>query len=201
MKKIIVCTFLTMDGVMQGPGGPEEDTSGNFPWGGWGALHWDDVMNETMARHTAAPYDLLLGRHTYEIFAGYWPNHDDDPTGHLFNRINKYVAATTPVHLSWNGSILLEGNVAEAVKTLKAQDGPDLLVWGSGKLVQTLLKHQLVDIMHNWIFPVTLGTGKKLFTEGTQAQQWKLVSSVVSTTGVIVASYQPNGEVQTGTMS
>lgn len=200
MKKIIVCTFLTMDGVMQGPGGPDEDTSGNFPWGGWTVPYWDEVMDEEMKRQTAAPYDLLLGRHTYGIFAAYWPYRENDPMADLFNSINKYVAATTPVDLSWKGSMLLQGDVAEALKTLKAQDGPDLLVWGSGKLVHTLLEHQLVDILHAWIYPVTLGTGKKLFTEGTRPQQWKLASSVVSPSGVIIASYQPNGEVQTGSM-
>lgn len=200
MKKIIVCNFLSIDCVMQAPGGPDEDTSGNFPFGGWTAPHWDAVMEETMARHTAAPYDLLLGRHTYEIFAGYWPHHTDNPTGELFSRIKKYVAATTPLNLSWEGSVLLEGDVAEALKKLKTEEGPDLLVWGSSKLVQSLLKHQLVDILHTWVFPVTLGTGKKLFAEGMGAQQWKLLSSVTSTTGVMIGSYAPDGEVKTGSL-
>ena len=200
MRKIIVCEFLTMDGVLQSPGSPEEDTRNNFKWGGWSAPFWDDAMNNRMAEITAASYDLLLGRRTYEIFAAFWPKQEGDPTSETFNKIEKYVVATTKTDLSWVNSTQISEDVVPHLKQLKSQEGPDLLVYGSGRLVQTLLEHELIDVLHTWIFPVTLGSGQKLFEEGTGAQQWKLSSSITSTTGVIVASYVPDGEVRTGTM-
>lgn len=198
MRKIIVSTFLTMDGVLQAPGGPEEDPSNQFKWGGWSFHYWDDLMNGAMGSIMSAPYDLLLGRRTYEIFAAHWPCQQNDPIAETFNRIRKYVVATSPVDLSWQNSILVTGDVAGELKKLKEQDGPDLLVNGSGRLIQTLLSHHLVDVLHTWIFPLTLGSGKKLFEEGTQALQWKLTDTTVSTTGVIIASYTPDGNVQVG---
>jgi dihydrofolate reductase len=197
MRKIIVATFMSMDGVLQSPGGPHEDTSGGFKWGGWSFPYWDELMNKTMEKIMSAPFDLLLGRRTYEIFAAHWP-YQDDEIGKVFNRIRKYVVATRPVDLSWQHSILINGDVVNELKKLKQQDGPNLLVHGSSRLMQTLFSNHLVDDLHTWIFPLTLSRGKKLFEEGTQALEWKLIGSVVSTTGVIIASYVPNGEVKTG---
>lgn len=197
MRKIIVATFLTMDGVLQAPGGPEEDRSNGFKWGGWQFPYADEMMNNALSKIMSTPFDLLLGRRTYEIFAAHWP-YQNDEIGEIFNRINKYVVATTSIDLSWKNSILINKDVVNELKKLKKQDGPDLLVHGSSRLVQTLFSNYLVDVLHTWIFPITLGTGKKLFQEGTQAQQWKLTDSVVSTTGAILASYVPDGEVKTG---
>lgn len=187
-----------MDGVLQSPGSPEEDQRNGFKWGGWSAPHWDDTMNEAMGKITSLPYDLLLGRRTFEIFAAFWPHQKDDPTSETFNRINKYVIATTNLDLSWENSFLISGDIVAALKALKSQSGPDLLVYGSGRLVQTLLRHHLIDVLHNWTFPVTLGSGQKLFEEGTQATQWKLLNGTVSSTGVLIASYVPDGDVKRG---
>ena len=197
MRKIIVSTFLSMDGVLQAPGGPEEDRSKQFKWGGWSFHYWDDLMNNAMGKIMSKPFDLLLGRRTYEIFAAHWP-YQNDEIGEAFNRVNKYVVATTSVDLSWKNSILINTDVVNELKKLKKQDGPDLFVNGSGKLIQTLLSNHLVDELHTWTFPLTLGQGKKLFEEGTQAQQWKPTDSVVSTTGVIIASYVPGGDIKAG---
>ena len=201
MREIIVSTFLTMDGVLQAPGGPDEDPSNQFKWGGWSVHYWDDLMNGAMNKIMSDPYDLLLGRRTYEIFAAHWPHQENDPTAETFNRVQKYVVATTPVDLSWQNSTLITGNTVSELKKLKEQDGPDLLVYGSGRLVQTLLSHQLIDILHTWVFPVTLGAGKKLFEEGTQALQWKLTNTTISTTGVIIASYVPDGNIKIGSFA
>ena len=197
MRKIIISTFLSMDGVLQAPGGPDEDRSGQFKWGGWTFPYGDDVMNDTMGKIMSKSYDLLLGRRTYEIFAAHWP-YQEDMIAETFNRVQKYVVSTTPVDLSWQSSTLIAGDVVSELKKLKEQDGPDLFVFGSGRLVQTLFANHLADELHTWIFPVTLGSGKKLFEEGTQAVQWKLTDTVISTTGVIIASYVPDGDVRTG---
>lgn len=201
MRKIIVSTFLTMDGVLQAPGGPEEDTSNHFKWGGWSFPYWDDLMNEAMAKIMSTPFDLLLGRRTYEIFAAHWPYQQNDPIGELFNRIQKYVVATTPIDLSWQNSVLVTGDVVCELKKLKEQDGPNLLVHGSSRLMQTLLSNHLVDALHPWTFPITLGEGKRLFEEGTQALEWKVTEATVSTTGVIMGSYVPDGNVKTGSFA
>lgn len=198
MRKIIVSTFISMDGVMQAPGAPLEDTANNFTLGGWTFPLWDDVMNEPLGKLLSSPYDLLLGRRTYEIFAAYWPYQHNNPIADTFNRVAKYVVATTPIDTSWHNTKLIAADVVNELKKLKQQDGPSLLVQGSGKLIQTLLQHKLADELHTWTFPVTLGNGKKLFAEGTQALQWKLTSSTVSTTGVVIASFLPGGDVQTG---
>lgn len=197
MRKIIVATFMTMDGVMQSPGGPEEDPSSGFKWGGWQFHYGDEQVNKTLSKIFSTPFDLLLGRRTYEIFSAYWP-YQNDAIAEVFNRINKYVVATTPIDLSWKKSILINKDVVNELKKLKKEDGPDLLVHGSSRLVQTLLSNHLIDVLHTWIYPITLGKGKKLFQEGTLAQQWKMTDSVVSTTGIIIASYVPDGEVKTG---
>jgi dihydrofolate reductase len=197
MRRIIVTMFLSMDGVLQAPGGPEEDPTNNFTHGGWMFPYGDDITDAAIGKLFSTPFDLLLGHFTYDIFSAHWP-YQQDEIGEIFNRINKYVVATTPVDLSWHNSILISGDVVAELKKLKAQDGPALIVHGSSKLVQTLLKHHLVDELHTWIHPITLGKGKKLFGEGTQAQEWKLTNSVISTKGVIVASYEPNGDVKHG---
>jgi dihydrofolate reductase len=200
MRRIIVSTFLSMDGVLQAPGAPEEDRSNGFKWGGWIFHFGDDLINTMLRKMLSSPIDLLLGRRTYEIFAAHWP-YQDDWIGEIFNRINKYVVATTAIDLSWKNSILINTDVVNELKKLKAQDGRDLFVHGSGELVQTLLANHLVDALHTWTYPLTLGQGKKLFEEGTQAQQWKLTESTVSTTGVIIASYVPGGEIEKGSFA
>ena len=169
MRKIIVLTFMTLDGAMQAPGGPDEDTSGDFKFGGWVVPYFDDFLGTVMGEQMSKSSDLLLGRITYGIFAGYWPQHETNWPG--INNVTKYVASHTPsVKLDWSNSVLLTGDVAEEIKKLKEQDGPDLQVHGSGKLIQTLLKHDLVDEFWLKIFPVVLGTGKRLFAEARSQQ-------------------------------
>jgi dihydrofolate reductase len=204
MKKLIVLTFITLDGVMQAPGGPEEDTTGGFKYGGWIAGYWDDFLGGVMGQQMAGPFDLLLGRKTYEIFAAYWPYvKSDDPDGPIaekFNSAKKYVASTTLSELDWNNSTLIRGDTVKEIKTLKQQIGPELQVHGSGNLIQTLLKHDLVDEFRLKIFPITFGTGKRLFSDGTIPAGFKLVDSKTSTTGVIVANYERAGNVKTGSL-
>jgi dihydrofolate reductase len=215
MRQLIVNTFLTLDGVMQAPGGPEEDPSGGFEHGGWSVAYWDDVMNETMARYMAEPTDLLLGRRTYEIFAAHWPRATaeerearggtasdvEDEAAASINQARKYVASTTLTEVTWEGSELLEGDVPTAVAALKAQDGPDLLVHGSSDLIQTLLEHDLVDEFRIWTFPVVVGPGKRLFGDRTFAGGMEVVESAVSTTGVVMARYRRAGAVPTGSFA
>jgi dihydrofolate reductase len=200
MRKIIVITFVSLDGVMQAPGGPEEDVSGGFKHGGWTVPYFDDfagkVMGEQMSLERS---ELLLGRKTYEIFAGYWPHHVAGWPG--INEVKKYVAShDSSYKLDWENSVLLSDNVAEMVKKLKNEDGPDLHVWGSGNLIQTLLKHDLVDEFWLKIFPVTLGPGKRLFDEGTIPIAFKLTDCKSSPLGVIIANYKRAGEVKTETI-
>jgi dihydrofolate reductase len=198
MRKIIVTTFITMDGVMQAPGGPDEDRTNDFKWGGWQFGYSDEKAGEGITKIMSSPFDLLLGRRTYEIFAAYWP-YQHDAIAEKFNRVNKYVVATTPVDTSWSNSILINTDVVNQLKKLKAQDGPDLLVHGSSVLLQTLFAEGLVDVLHLWTYPITLGKGKKLFREGTPTREWKLAEVVVSTTGAIMATYLAAGEVKLGT--
>jgi len=200
MRKIIVVTFSTMDGVLQAPGGPDEDPTGGFKWGGWQFGYPDEVTNSWLTKIFSNPFDLLLGRRTYEIFAAYWP-YQNDPIAEKFNRINKYVVGTTPVDISWKNSILINKDVVNELKKLKQQDGPDLLVHGSSRLIQTLLANHLIDVLHVWTYPITLGKGKKLFQEGTAAQEWKMTESAISTTGIIFARYEPGGEVKVGSFA
>ena len=186
-----------MDGVLQAPGGPEEDRTNGFEWGGWSFAYADELTNHAITKIMSNPFDLLLGRRTYEIFAAHWP-YQNDVIGEKFNHINKYVVATTAIDTSWKNSVLINGDVVNELKKLKAGDGPDLLVHGSSRLVQTLFSNRLVDVLHIWTYPVTLGKGKKLFEEGTPVQEWQLTESTVSTKGVIMASYVPAGEVKLG---
>lgn len=198
MRKIVVATFLTMDGVMQAPGGQQEDTTNGFKWGGWTFPYGDDISLQVLKKTMSNPFDLLLGRRTYEIFAAYWP-YQQDEIGTVFNRINKYVVATTPIDLNWEHSILISNNVVSQIKELKKQDGPDLFIWGSSQLLQTLFAHELVDVLQTWIYPITLGAGKRLFKDGIPAREWKLTEPVViSTNGIIIATYAPNGDVKQG---
>ena len=196
MRKIIVLTFITLDGVMQGPGGPTEDPSGNFTLGGWTVPYFDEFLGNEMTEQMSHPFDLLLGRKTFEIFASYWPQHPEE--GPEINNATKYVASNTLTSHEWKKSVFLSGNVVDEIKKLKGQDGPDLQVHGSSNLIQTLLKHDLVDEFWLKIFPVTLGAGKRLFAESTLPAAFKLSDSKVSPSGVIIANYERAGEVKTG---
>jgi dihydrofolate reductase len=198
MRKLIVTTFLTLDGVMQAPGGPEEDDSGGFTSGGWSVNYWDDRMGELMGEWMSVPFDLLLGRRTYEIFAGYWPNAPEEAGAKPLNDATKYVASRSRPNLAWEPSVLIEGDAAEGIAKLKTEDGPELQVHGSGNLIQTLLRHNLADEYRLWIFPVTVGSGKRLFADGTIPAALKLVDSTISTTGVVIGTYEPAGELVTG---
>jgi dihydrofolate reductase len=196
MRKIIVLTFLTLDGVMQGPGGPTEDTSGDFTLGGWTVPYFDEFLGNVMTEQMSQPFDLLLGRKTFEIFAAYWPQHEEEGAG--INRATKYVASNTLRSHEWQKSVFLSGNVADEIQKLKAQDGPDLQVHGSGHLIQTLLENDLVDEFWLKIFPVTLGMGKRLFANGTIPASYTLVDSKTSPSGVIVVTLKRAGGVKTG---
>jgi dihydrofolate reductase len=203
MRKIITTTFVTLDGVMQAPGGPEEDTSGGFKYGGWSANYWDDMMGKVMDGFMGLPFELLLGKRTYDIFAAYWPHDKQAPNiAKPFNSTRKYVVSHKPAELSWKNSKLITGDdVVVQIKKLKEEDGPDLWVHGSGNLIQTLLANHLIDTLHVWTFPVTVGSGKRLFAEGAQADGLKLVDSKVSTTGVMIATYEPAGPLKTGSLA
>jgi len=181
---------------MQAPGGPEEDTSGGFKYGGWTVPYSDEFSGKLMAEQMKQPFALLLGKKTYEIFAGYWPNHEDVWPG--INTVTKYVVSDAAMKLEWSNSILLKDDVVEEIQKLKSQDGPNLHVYGSGNLIQTFLKHDLVDELWLKIYPVTLGTGKRLFAEGTIPAAFKLLNSTVTPQGVIFANYERAGEVETG---
>lgn len=200
MRKLVVLSFITLDGVMQAPGGPEEDTTGGFSYGGWTVPYFDDFLGKVMDDQMRQPYALLLGRKTYQIFAAYWP-HIDDPFAAGLNNANKYVASTTLTELRWSNSELIKGDVAAAVKALKEQDGPDIHVHGSGNLIQTLLRHDLVDEFRLKIYPLTLGTGKRLFAEGAIPAAFKLLQGEISPAGVIVATFARAGEVKTGSFA
>ncbi|MGZ4152287.1 MAG: dihydrofolate reductase family protein, partial [Actinomycetota bacterium] len=180
MRKLIVSTFLTLDGVMQAPGGPDEDDSGGFAWGGWSVNYWDEPMGRVMGEAMAAPFDLLLGRRTYDIFAAHWPKAVDDPGAKPLNDATKYVASRGRPSLDWGPSVLIEEDAAEGVAALKRADGPELQVHGSGNLVQTLLRHGLVDEFRLWVFPVVIGSGKRLFADGAIPGGLELVESTVS---------------------
>ncbi len=198
MRELLVTTFLTLDGVMQAPGGPEEDDSGGFVYGGWLVNYWDDMMGQVMGEALSKPFALVLGRRTYDIFAAYWPNALEDAIGKPFNEAAKYVASRSRPTVEWSNSVLIEGDAAEGVAALKREDGPELQVHGSGNLIQTLMRHNLVDRYRLWIFPVVIGSGKRLFADGTIPAALKLVDSKVSTTGVVIGTYEPAGELVTG---
>ena len=200
MRELIVNAFLTLDGVMQAPGGPEEDPTGGFDHGGWSFGYWDEQMERAMGESLSRPFDLILGRKTYEIFAAHWP-HSDDPGAELFNRVTKHVASTTRRELEWENSKPIDGEVPEGVRALKEQDGPELQVHGSANLIQTLLEHGLIDEFRLKIFPLVLGTGKRLFDGGTVPAGLELASSQVSSTGVIMATYRTGAEIKYGSFA
>ena len=201
MRELIVSTFLTLDGVMQAPGGPEEDDSGRFAYGGWSVNYWDEHVGRFMDEAMSTPFDLLLGRKTYDIFAAYWPDAPEETGSKPLNDATKYVASRSHPTLQWSNSVLIEGDVAEGIAALKQEDGPELQVHGSGNLIQTLLRHNLVDRYRLMIFPLVIGSGKRLFSEGTIPSGLKLVDSTASSTGVIMGTYEPAGEIVTGSFA
>jgi dihydrofolate reductase len=201
MRKLVVNTFVTLDGVMQAPGGPEEDTTGGFAHGGWSFGYWDEAMGNWMGETMSKPFALLLGRKTYEIFAAYWPQAGDQPGAAELNTATKYVASRTLDSVEWANSVLLEDDAAEAVTRLKDEDGPEIQVHGSSDLIQTLLANQLVDEFRVWIFPVVLGSGKKLFGAGTTPAGLELVDFKTSPSGVLAARYRPAGEPKYGSFA
>jgi dihydrofolate reductase len=200
MRKLTVNTFATLDGVMQAPGGPEEDPTGGFAHGGWSAAYWDDAMGAWMGEFMGKPFDLLLGRKTYEIFAAYWP-YSQEPGAKELNAAGKYVASRTLRSVDWENSQILAGDVVQAVARLKKEDGPELQVHGSANLIQTLLRHGLIDELRVWIFPLILGAGKRLFADGTVPAGLELVDSKTSATGVVFLTYRPAGEPRKGSLA
>jgi dihydrofolate reductase len=200
MRDIIIFSFITIDGVMQAPGDPTEDTSGGFKYGGWNVPYFHESLGNAMMEQISKLFDLLLGRKTYEIFASYWPNHNNanDPMVSNINKVSKYVASHFTLKFDWGNSIQLANDVSGEIEKLKSQDGPELQVHGSGNFIQTLLKHDLIDKFWLKIFPVTLGAGKRLFAEGTIPAAFRLTKSSVTPAGVIIANYERSGEVKTG---
>jgi dihydrofolate reductase len=201
MRKLVANTFVTLDGVMQAPGGPEEDPAGGFKYGGWSVNYWDDLMGKTMGDFMSKPFNLLLGRKTYEIFASHWPYIKNDPTADKLNSVKKYVVSGTLNKVDWNNSLLIKNDAAKEIKKLKGQEGPEIQVHGSGNLIQTLIKNNLIDEYQIWVFPVTVGKGKQLFSEGTNPSNLKLIDSKVSSTGVIINTYKPAGDLKTGSFA
>jgi dihydrofolate reductase len=199
MRQLVVLTFVTLDGVMQAPGGPEEDTSGGFTLGGWTAPYFDEALGQVMGEQMAVPFDLLLGRKTYDIFAAYWPQHESE--GEPLNAATKYVVSHQARKLAWGPAHLITGDVVAEIQKVKSQDGPMLQVHGSSELIQTLLKNDLVDALWLKIFPVTLGVGKRLFGDGAVPAAFTLEESKTTPQGVIVASYKRVGEVKTGSFA
>ena len=198
MRTLMVTTFLTLDGVMQAPGGPQEDDSGGFAHGGWSVNFWDERMGEVMGEATSHPFAMVLGRRTFDIMAAYWPTAPEESGARVFNEATKYVASRGPLTSEWANAVRIEGDAAEGIAKLKEEDGPELQVHGSANLIQTLLRHRLVDVFRLWLFPVVIGSGKRLFAEGTVPSALKLVDRTVSTTGVVIGTYEPTGEIVTG---
>ena len=212
MRQIIVGAFISLDGVMQAPGGPEEDTTGGFQFGGWTVPYWDDSIAAAMGDSFSQPFDLLLGRKTYDIFAAHWPRIETDPDAegyealnaeiaNTFNRATKYVATHHGETLTWENSQWLSQDVAARLWEIKAGQGPDLLVQGSSELIQLLLAEDLVDELRLLTYPLVLGSGKHLFGNGVSPAAFKLIKSVISPSGVIVARYQRAGSIATGSFS
>jgi dihydrofolate reductase len=200
MRKLVAVTQMTLDGVMQAPGGPEEDPTGDFEVGGWSVGYFDDVLGQQVGEAMSKPFELVLGRKTYEIFAAHWP-FDEGPIADAMNAATKHVASRTLDSVDWDGSKLIEGDVPAAIRSLKEADGPELRVVGSSDLLQTLLANGLVDEFQMWIFPVVAGSGKRLFGSGAVPTGLRLVSSSTSTSGVIVATYEPEGEIRKGSFA
>ena len=200
MRKLIVNTFVSLDGVMQAPGGPEEDPDGGFEHGGWSFGYWDEQMGESMGEFMGKPFDLVLGRKTYEIFAAHWPHSQEDGAEQL-NGATKHVASTTLSQLDWQNSHLIEGDVVAGLRALKEQDGPELQVHGSATLLQTLIGAGVVDEFRVWVFPLVLGKGKRLFGDGAVPEGLELVDAKVSSTGVIMTTYRTGAEIKSGSFA
>jgi dihydrofolate reductase len=196
MRKVVVLEHISLDGVIQAPGGPDEDPSGGFAYGGWVVPYSDEILGAALRKQMTTPFDLLLGRKTFDIWAPYWPQHADVWPG--VNTATKYVASNTITSHEWQPSVFLNGDIAEKVATIKQQPGPDLHVWGSGNLIQTLIKHDLVDTFWLMIYPITLGGGKRLFDSGTIPAAFKVTETTVTATGVIVVNYERAGAIATG---
>lgn len=191
MRKVIVLEHISLDGVIQAPGGPDEDTSGGFAYGGWISPYSDTILGAALRRQMNLPFDLLLGRTTFEIWEPYWPQHAD-----VWPNVNsavKYVASNTRASSTWQPSVFLSGDIAGQVTTIKQQHGPDVHVWGSGHLIQTLIKHDLVDAFWLMIYPLTLGSGKRLFADGTIPAAFTVTESIVTSKGVVVVNYERAG--------
>ena len=197
MRTVAVNTFASLDGVMQAPGGPDEDPTGGFTLGGWAVNYFDDEMMALVAE--SGPYELLLGRGTYEIFAAHWP-YDEGPIADQLNSTRKHVASTTLESVEWNNSTLITGDVADYVTELKSQGGPEIQVHGSPGLIQTLLEHDLIDEYRLWVFPVVVGAGKRFFGDGTSPGAMKLVDSKITSTGVAISTYERAGDIEIGEM-
>jgi dihydrofolate reductase len=199
MRRLIASTFTSLDGVMQAPGGPEEDPTDNFTLGGWTFAFWDEAMDLSAAGFDGRDRELVLGRKTYEMFAGYWPSQpEDNPIARTFNATKKHVASRTLTSLQWNNSALLGGDVVAAITALKGQSGPDLQIIGSGNLIQTLHAASLIDVYNIWAYPVVLGGGKRLFEKGARPGALRLVASQVSKVGVVMCRYVPAGDIPLG---
>jgi len=195
MRKVVVLEHISLDGVIQAPGGPDEDTSGGFTHGGWISAYSDAILGTALRKQMNLPFDLLVGRTTFEIWEPYWPQHPDVWQG--VNTATKYVASNTRTSSQWQPSIFLNGDIAEKVAKIKQQQGPDLHVWGSGNLLQTLIKHDLVDAFWLMIYPITLGAGKRLFADGTIPAAFKVTESQVASNGVIIVNYERAGAITT----
>jgi dihydrofolate reductase len=200
MRELIVLSFVTLDGVMQAPGGPEEDPSEGFDHGGWMVGYWDDELGEAMGESMSPPFDLVLGRRTYEIFAAYWPQ-SDEPVAELLNSATKHVASNTLTELEWENSNVIAGGVPDGIRALKEADGPELQVHGSANLIQSLLEHGLIDEFRLLVFPLVLGKGKRLFDGGTVPEGLELADSQVFPNGVIKAVYRTGAPIELGTFA
>lgn len=196
MRKIIAITQVSLDGVMQAPGGPKEDTGNGFKLGGWFMNFGDKILHRTLRETMAGKFDLLLGRRTYDIWAAYWPHHDDSFIGQAFNRATKHIVSRRPRKLGWENSHLITGDVVKRLRRLKATQGPEIHVWGSSVLLQTLIAADLVDEHRLWIAPVVLGSGKRLFEAGVPPRTLKLVQSLRTTTGLLINTYRPAGPLK-----
>lgn len=199
MRKVITLEFITLDGVIQAGGGPEEDTSGGFAYGGWQAPYEDEVVGTAMRKQMSLPFDLLIGRKTFDIWEPYWPKHADIWPD--VNTATKYVASNTRTASEWQPTVFLSGDIAEKVRALKQQDGPDLHIYGSANLLQTLFKYDLVDELWLKIYPLTLGSGKRLFADGTIPAAFKVTESQISPNGIIIANYERAGAVTIGSVA
>jgi dihydrofolate reductase len=198
MRKLITTTFMTLDGVVQAPGGPEEDETGSFSYGGWSAPYWDDAIGEFMDELMGKPFDLVLGRKTYDIFASFWPNQSDDAGGKPLNEATKYVASRGNPELSWDKSVQLTGDVVQAILELKQGNGPELQIHGSGNLIQSLLGNNVIDEMRVITYPVVLGTGKRLFEVGAAPTKLEAIKTTTVANGVTLAVYKPAGTPEVG---